>query len=61
MLEGKIEIKYKTANASHHYEITPYVFAPKLAKRVVSKSYFDLGQGILELMNSLHEKNSKKS
>lgn len=54
MLDNKIEIKYRTAANNHHYEITPYTFAPKVAKRIVSKTYLDLGQGMLELLNAMH-------
>lgn len=60
---NKIEIEYKKPDdktcyydPSLHYEITPYAFNPKLAKRLVSKDYIDLGQGILELLKEIHKK-----
>jgi UDP-glucose 4-epimerase len=55
ILDNKVEIEYVTPTNNSHYEISPYTFAPKLAKRIVSKTYVDLGQGILELMRSLHK------
>lgn len=55
MLNNKIEIEYKPPKITSHYEITPYTFAPKLAKRIISKTYVDLGQGLLELMQSLYK------
>ena len=55
MLDNKIEIEYAAPVATDHYEITPYVFSPKLAKRIMGKTYLDLGQGILKCMQSLYK------
>ena len=55
MLDNKIEIEYKPATNNYHYEITPYSFAPKIAKRIISKTYLDLGQGILECIQSIYK------
>ncbi|MFA4991120.1 MAG: NAD(P)-dependent oxidoreductase [Candidatus Omnitrophota bacterium] len=54
MLDNKIEIEYRKAPKNSHYQITPYNFAPKLAKKLVSRTYFDLGQGILDCMQNIH-------
>jgi len=56
ILGNNIEIEFKATRLSSHYEITPYSFAPKLAKRMVSKTYLDLGQGILQHINDIHNK-----
>jgi len=58
MLDNKIEIEFTDPEENYHYEITPYTFAPKLAKRLVSKTYLDLGQGILKLMQSIYKDNN---
>ena len=58
MLDNKIEIEFTNPVENYHYEITPYTFAPKLAKRLVSNTYFDLGQGILKLMQSVYKDNN---
>ena len=55
MLDNKIEIEYRAAANNYHYEITPYAFAPKIAKRIVSKTYFDLGQGILNCIQNIYK------
>lgn len=55
MLDNKIKIEYKPPSVNYHYEITPYVFAPKLAKKIVSKTYLDLGQGILKSIQSVYK------
>ena len=43
------------ANESFHYEITPYSFAPRIGKRLTNKTYLDLGQGILDVIQSLYK------
>lgn len=55
ILDNKIDIHYEQDMPSSHYEITPYTFAPKLAKRIMSKTYFDLGQGILTCIQSMYK------
>lgn len=55
MLENKIEVEYIPPTFNYHYEITPYTFAPKIAKRLISKSYVDLGQGILKCIQSIYK------
>ena len=58
ILDNKIEIEYKPDETNYHYEIMPYTFALKLAKRLVSKSYFDLGQGILKCIQSIYKEHN---
>lgn len=55
MLDNKIEIEYRPSRNNYHYEITPYLFAPKLAKRIISNAYVDLGQGILKSIQSVYK------
>lgn len=59
ILDNKIEIKYSEPKDNYHYEITPYTFAPKLAKRYMSKTYLDLGQGLLKTLEEIHGKVEK--
>lgn len=54
MLDNKIEIEYVSARDEEHYEITPYSFNPKIAKRVISNSYLDLGQGLLDVLSRIY-------
>lgn len=55
MLNNKIELEFLPAKSTIHYEITPYSFSPKVAKRFISSSYTDLGQGILDLLSSIYK------
>lgn len=42
-----------------HYEITPYVFKPQVAKKLTSNQYHDLGQGLLECIEEVHKEVSQ--
>jgi UDP-glucose 4-epimerase len=61
MLGNRISVEYRgveedpsAANAGLHYQITPYYFNPKVARKLVRNSYIDLGQGLLDLLNQIH-------
>lgn len=41
---------------SGHYTITPYAFRPKIARKLVNTSYVDLGQGLVDVLHELHER-----
>ena len=56
MLGNKIELEFLPTDSSLHYEITPYTFNPKIARRVISDSYLDLGQGLLQCLEDIYKK-----
>lgn len=56
MLGNKIELEFLPTDSSIHYEITPYTFNPKIARRVISDSYLDLGQGLLQCLEEIYKK-----
>jgi UDP-glucose 4-epimerase len=37
-----------------HYSVTPYTFRPRLARKLVSSYYIDLGQGLLDCLQEIH-------
>jgi UDP-glucose 4-epimerase len=41
--------------SSAHYAITPYTFRPKLARKLVSNYYTDMGQGLVDCLHEMHE------
>ncbi len=54
MLDNKLKIEFRPSKKeSTHYEITPYAFAPKIGKRLISKTYLDLNEGMLETIYDL--------
>ena len=55
----KKKVKYiKNHISPDHYLNTPYRFTPKTAIKLIPEQYFDLGQGILEVIEDVA--NSKK-
>jgi len=36
-----------------HYSVTPYSYQPKIARKLVSSYYLDLGQGLLDCLNDI--------
>lgn len=61
ILGDKIKLEFLPDVSSSHYEITPYNFNPKVAKKLVSTEFYDIGQGILECLSEIYtELDSKK-
>ena len=58
ILGNKIDLEFIPTESSIHYEITPYSFKPKVAKKLVSDQFYDLGQGILECLADLNNKHN---
>ena len=43
-----------------HYSMTPYRYSPKSAKKLVPFEFVDLGEGILEILEEIHEELDQK-
>jgi UDP-glucose 4-epimerase len=56
MFNNKIEVEYTNNVLEAHYNITPYTFKPKVAKKYQLNYYHDLGQGILEQIYDNYER-----
>jgi UDP-glucose 4-epimerase len=56
ILGNKIELEFVPTESSLHYNITPYKFNPKIARRLISNSYLDLGQGLLQCLEEIYKK-----
>jgi UDP-glucose 4-epimerase len=50
-----VDSQQRQAGRTAHYLVTPYTFQPKLAKKLVSDYYVDLGQGLLDCLEELHD------
>ena len=46
-------LKFKDKKDSGHYSRTPYSYQPRLAKKYTPNVHFDLGQGLLQLIESI--------
>lgn len=53
MLGGKVKVEFSSKPVSGHYNITPYAFHPKLGRKLVSRLYTDMGQGLLDCLSEL--------
>ena len=53
IFNGEIEIKFDLEEELHHYEITPYNYKPQVAQKITSDTFYDLGQGLLDLLYDL--------
>jgi len=59
MLDENVKIEYielEHDKQHGHYKFTPYVFRPKISKKLVSSNYTEFGQGILSCMSEIYEK-----
>jgi UDP-glucose 4-epimerase len=48
----------RVPSGSAHYRLTPYTFRPKLARKLVSAYYVDLGQGLVDCLAAIAETRS---
>jgi UDP-glucose 4-epimerase len=56
MFSKKIDVEYTNEVLEAHYNITPYTFKPKVAKKYQLNHYYDLGQGVLEQIYDNYER-----
>jgi len=61
IFNGEIEIKFDLEEELHHYEITPYNYKPQVAQKITSDIFYDLGQGILDLLYDLEMEMNKEN
>jgi UDP-glucose 4-epimerase len=55
IMQGKLEIKKVSENNLGHYKITPYVYHPAIAKKLVANPFIDIGQGIVECIQTIYK------
>ena len=55
ILNNKVAIEYLDKRMEGHYEITPYTFRPRIAKKYNLVMQFDLGQGILDTIYDVYK------
>ena len=44
-----------------HYTMTPYRYTPKSAKKLIPEEFIDLGEGILEIVEEIHNQDEASS
>jgi len=55
IMQNKLDVKQISDNNMGHYKITPYSYHPTVAKKLVANPYIDLGQGLLECIQVIHD------
>lgn len=57
ILGNKIDLEFLPKESKLHYEITPYSFCPKVAKKFIGKYHLDMGQGLLQCIHEIYKQN----
>ena len=53
ILGFKVKIKYHPKQIKSHYVQTPYSYIPRIGKKIISNTYCDLGQGLVEILHEI--------
>jgi UDP-glucose 4-epimerase len=55
IMGNSITVDYSSEALDHdHYILTPYRYTPKTAKKIVPNTFIDIGQGILDVVEEIH-------
>ena len=55
MMDNKIDIEYLNERMVGHYELTPYTFRPRMAKKYTGRTSVELGQGLLDTIYDVYK------
>lgn len=56
IMGNSLELKFTPKTRSdYHYKITPYSFNPRLGKKLIFRTYTDIGQGLLQCVQDVFE------
>jgi UDP-glucose 4-epimerase len=56
IIEKDISVEFSGVENRDHYNITPYSFSPKIGQKLVSHYYLDMGQGLLECLHEISDR-----
>ena len=56
ILGNKIKISYESSESKSHYTQTPYSYIPRVGKKIVTNTYCDLGQSLVEILDEIDSK-----
>ena len=55
IFDNSLELNYNPHPRSEfHYKVTPYSFSPELGKKIVLRSFTDMGQGLLQCIQEIN-------
>ena len=57
ILGRRIDVEYAHVEGpgSGHYAVTPYAYTPRPGRKLVTTSYVDMGQGLLRMVEDIHQ------
>jgi len=55
IMDNKLEIEYLDEHLEGHYELTPYTFRPRMARKYSSRTTIELGQGLLDTIYDVYK------
>lgn len=56
-----ITFNFLEESNNEHYKTTPYIYNPKLGKKLNPDTYIDLGQGLTEMAEIIYEEIKSKN
>ncbi len=58
ILGRELPVEYDDAGkpSDGHYRMTPYSFNPRLGRKLTSTCYVDMGEGLLQMLEQMHER-----
>lgn len=57
ILNDEVRINMHPNRSKTHYKMSPYSFNPSVARKLVLNPHIDLGQGLLSLIDNIHNQN----
>jgi len=54
-MDDQVKVSFLKERIKEHYEITPYSFRPRIAKKMTQPTHIDLGQGILDTIYDIYK------
>jgi UDP-glucose 4-epimerase len=61
ILDEDISVTFSGELIEGHYQVTPYSYHPNLARKLVSNTFIDLGQGLVSCIKQISEELEKKT
>jgi UDP-glucose 4-epimerase len=55
MMPWEVALHFSQDKPGHHYQITPYAFQPRVGHKLVLNEHVDLGQGLLDCIQEIHQ------
>ena len=61
ILNNKIKITIEPKQSMSHYMQTPYSYLPRIGKKIITNTYCDLGQSLVEILDEINSHGAQKN